>query len=167
MTQNKNNKDDADLFRATMNDVTPMSTDTAPPQTTPLKPKVRSKVRLQPEKRVFSELNHSTSDSFFAFDVDNKTKNKLLEGHYSCDATLDLHGCNISTSERLLAEFMHDCQHQQIQAAKIIHGQGHHSKQGSVLKPAVLFWLSQQQAVRAYCSAVAKDGGLGASYILL
>jgi len=99
--------------------------------------------------------------------LSKKNRKKLKNGQYSFDATLDLHGQTVAQSERLLKEFLMDCQQHQIDSAIIVHGQGHHSSHGSVLKPAVLYWLSRQEAILAYCSAQQCDGGKGATYFLL
>ncbi len=164
----KDNKIFNDLFRSSVRDVAQIQTNTV----TPYKPPTRTVVRKknQHHLRSVTELkisNIGSSDSFFAFHISKKTQKNLKAGKLHFDATLDLHGCTTIQSEQLLLQFINDCQQQQIKISLIVHGQGHHSAQGSVLKPAVLYYLARQSAVDAFCPAQPRDGGKGASYLLI
>jgi len=167
MNSNNNDNNDNHLFRAFVNDVTPLKKQTIEP--TQNKPKARVKKHVS----VISNNSNNTlnkqqdSDSFFAFHISKKARKNFKAGNVYFEATLDLHGHTVAQSERLMSQFINDCRHQKIQHAIIVHGQGHNSEYKSVLKPAVLYWLSQQEAIDAYCSAQQRDGGKGASYIML
>jgi len=165
---NNNNNENGNLFRSSVKDVNKIETDTVTPYKANLKVVVHKK--SQYNVRSPADLRKSTnnqSDAFFSFHVSKKTQKHLKSGALNYDATLDLHGCTIAESEHLLLQFINDCQHHQIKVCLIVHGQGHHSDHGSVLKPAVHHFLAQQENIDAFCPALTRDGGKGASYVLL
>ncbi len=165
---NNDNTDDEHLFRSFVNDVTPLQTQTVAHNNEKPKALVKKQPRLL-DSTISSpkSLANKSDDEYFAFHVNKKSRKNLKLGNLRFDATLDLHGHTVTQSERLLKQFIDDCQHQNIHCAIIVHGQGHHSQHGSILKPAVLYWLSCQEAVDAFCPAQSRDGGKGASYVLL
>jgi len=168
MSANNNDTDDEHLFRSFVADVTPIQTHTvAPKQTKP-------RALIKPQRNLNASIAHANKvsttiaeDSFFAFHLSKKKRKEFKAGRHYFDATLDLHGRTVNQSERLLSQFINDCLHQHISHAIIVHGQGHHSEHGSVLKPAVLYWLSCQESIVAFCPAQPHDGGYGASYVLI
>ena len=168
MTANNNDFEDEQLFRTFVSDVTPLDTQTVAPNQQKPAAKIRKKNTQEMDATgVKKSLSLNEEDSFFAFHVSKKNRKALKSGHVHFKASLDLHGQTVAQSERLLTQFIMDCLHHHIQYAIIIHGQGHHSAHGSVLKPAVLYRLSQHSHVDGYCPAQTRDGGQGASYVLL
>jgi len=167
MSANNDNSDDNALFKAFVNDIKPLKTHTV--DLTPKKPlaRVKKHINIPPPISLKNTLKSSESNEFFSFHINKKMRKNFKAGHVIFDATLDLHGHTASQSERLLAQFINDCRFQTIRYAIIVHGQGHNSAHGSILKPAVLYWLSQQDIIDAYCPAQQRDGGNGASYIML
>ena len=168
MSANNNDTDDEHLFRSFVVDVTPIQTHTVEPKHAKpraiIKPQKNHNTSINIAKKT---LNSIDGDSFFAFHLSKKKRKELKSGRVYFDATLDLHGHTVTQSEQLLSQFINDCLHQRINHAIIVHGQGHHSEHGSVLKPAVLYWLSNQDCIDAFCPAKPHDGGHGASYILI
>ena len=96
---------------------------------------------------------------------------QLRSGHYAVEAHLDLHGLNISEAKTLFEAFFKDCLRRSLGCVRIVHGRGHHSKDGQpVLKENLRRWLQSRRYSRhvvAYTSAQHHDGGCGALYILL
>src|SRR5262245_6530553 len=94
----------------------------------------------------------------------------LRSGLYSIQGQIDLHGLSQIEARQLVEGFIlnmarfHEC------CVKIIHGRGINSHDKAVLKDRLQRWLSTRRLARhvvAYASAPAKDGGVGAIYVLL
>lgn len=81
---------------------------------------------------------------------------------------LDLHGYNVVEAKSAIYEFFDECKKQHVRYVHIIHGKGYRSEQKiPVLKTHVAYWLPQHGDVLAFSSALPKDGGTGALYVLL
>jgi DNA-nicking Smr family endonuclease len=95
--------------------------------------------------------------------------NKLHKGLYSVQDCLDLHGIVVEEAETEVERFFKESLRKRYQCVKIIHGRGLRSKNGPVLKEAVIKWLlsSYRRHIVAFVSARQCDGGLGAIYVLL
>jgi DNA-nicking Smr family endonuclease len=92
----------------------------------------------------------------------------MRQGKIHIGAALDLHGMTVEKAEPELIDFLIACQQQQIRFARIIHGKGWGSQDNKpVLKGKVNHWLRQSGLVLAFCSAIIKDGGTGAVYVLI
>jgi DNA-nicking Smr family endonuclease len=93
---------------------------------------------------------------------------KLRRGHFAVDAETDLHGLNAAQAKDLLREFIADALTHHFSCVRVIHGKGRGSgPRGPVLKHLVNHWLQRSDAVLAFGSARAVDGGSGAVYVLL
>jgi len=91
-----------------------------------------------------------------------KTGNMIIEDH------LDLHGLSIPQARKLIVEFLHFSQRTGARCVKIVHGKGYKAAQHyPVIKNKVNSWLRQHPDVLAFHSAIPKDGGTGAVYVLL
>lgn len=169
MSKKNTPDDDASLFRSFVKGVTPLSSDKVAPQQKPSSTKTTKKVHLSLRHQASHQDNASYhhNDSFHSYNTPKNVIKKLKQGNFEWQATLDLHGCTIEKAERKLNEFISDCMLSHIERVIIVHGQGKHSSHGSVLKPAVLHQLSNYEAVLAYTAAQARDGGAGATYVLL
>lgn len=100
--------------------------------------------------------------------LQKKVIRKLKRGDYDFGEPLDLHGHTATEAKRMLDRFLTAALNTGQRSALIIHGKGMRSDQpGGVLKPLTANWLKQQSAVSAFCSAVPRDGGTGAVYVLL
>lgn len=96
---------------------------------------------------------------------------KLRRGGFAVQAQVDLHGLSQKEAEVQLDIFLEDCISQNLRCVRIIHGKGNNSlNQDGVLRQAVPKWLSTKRRARliiAYTTAPPRDGGIGATYVLL
>jgi DNA-nicking Smr family endonuclease len=99
----------------------------------------------------------------------NDIVERLHEGKFSVQDTLDLHGTLADEAEAKIASFLREASIKRFRCIKIIHGRGLRSRNAPVLKRAVVSWLSgrYRRKVIAFVTARQCDGGLGALYVLL
>lgn len=91
---------------------------------------------------------------------------QLKAGKLNWQAAVDLHGCTLDQAREAVLNLLDNCQKEQLQVAKIVHGKGLINGQ-AVLKSAVNGWLKQLPQVLAFSSAIPRDGGTGAVVLLL
>jgi DNA-nicking Smr family endonuclease len=94
---------------------------------------------------------------------------RLHQGNFAVQDSLDLHGMTLIQAEEALYVFLKEALQKRLFCVKVIHGRGLRSPAGPVLKEAVQKWLHGvfRKQVLAYSTAKDSDGGLGATYILL
>jgi DNA-nicking Smr family endonuclease len=93
---------------------------------------------------------------------------KLRSGGFAVAAEVDLHGLNAMEARAALREFVANALVREFTCIRVVHGKGRRSgPRGPVLKNVVNLWLRQCDAVLAFGSARANDGGHGAVYVLL
>ncbi|NOY16927.1 MAG: DNA mismatch repair protein MutS [Gammaproteobacteria bacterium] len=115
-----------------------------------------------------STLTANDELSYQGNGVQNRIMKELKRGKISVERRLDLHGQTVEQAHQSCMRFIHHCQQAQQYCLLIIHGQGYRSTGGiPVLKQHIDCWLRQHDAVLAYCSALPRDGGKGAVYVLL
>jgi DNA-nicking Smr family endonuclease len=107
-----------------------------------------------------------------ARDVAAKLLRDLRGGAHAIDARLDLHGRERAEALRELERFVASATARGARALLVIHGRGRGSDAGGpVLRPAVWEWLASAAAERAgvmaFASARPRDGGDGATVVLL
>jgi len=106
--------------------------------------------------------------SFARAGIQQKVQKKLRRGELPIEEVLDLHGYTITEAKTAIQDFLYECSRQNIRYILIIHGKGYRSEQKiPVLKTHVAYWLPQNKDVLAFSSALAKDGGTGAIYVIL
>ncbi|MDB2705046.1 Smr/MutS family protein [Pseudomonadota bacterium] len=178
MADKKDNsdEDEIDLFRAEMRDAKPLQHD----RLLHIRPKPKAKV-LEHAQNIDRSNSDPFSDMFAPEAVGNeeyleyrgpgiqhRVFSKLRSGKIHIEAELDLHGLTLAMAEPSLADFIQQCQQQQIRCVRVIHGKGWSSKDNKpVLKTKLNLWLRESEIVLAFCSATVADGGTGAVYILL
>jgi DNA-nicking Smr family endonuclease len=95
----------------------------------------------------------------------------LRRGEPPIAARLDLHGRISADAGHAVERFLAAARTRGVRAALLIHGWGHGSDAGPVLRPAVWDWLGSAAAARAgvtaFCTATRRDGGSGATVVLL
>ncbi|MFN3479156.1 MAG: Smr/MutS family protein [Thermodesulfovibrionales bacterium] len=94
---------------------------------------------------------------------------RLHRGDFSIQDYIDLHGMTLKEAEVEIAKFLRNALIKGLSCVKIIHGRGLRSPKGPVLKGAVEKWLKGRfkKYILAYVTARDKDGGLGATYVIL
>jgi DNA-nicking Smr family endonuclease len=169
-----------ELFRAEMaaDGVRPISTTPRAALDRP-KPRPVAVHRERDEASVPSELLKDTSGwdadidtgdliSFLRQGLPGDILRKLKRGHWSVQATLDLHGLTVAASRDALAEFLAFARHGGARCVRIVHGKGTRSANGiPLLRNKVRLSLSQREEVLAFCDAPPGDGGSGAVVVLL
>jgi DNA-nicking Smr family endonuclease len=93
---------------------------------------------------------------------------RLRRGAIRVEAQIDLHGLTLEQGRAQLREFLSAAVAGQRRCLRIVHGKGLRSGQrGPVLKNAVNSMLRRSGAVLAFSSAGVRDGGSGATLVLL
>ncbi|HPC66309.1 MAG TPA: Smr/MutS family protein [Syntrophorhabdaceae bacterium] len=95
---------------------------------------------------------------------------KLRNGEFSIQKTLDLHGYNKIEAQILFEEFIRDAVRSQLNCVRVIHGRGLKSPHTPILKHSLTQWIVKamnRKWVLAFASCKMCDGGPGATYILL
>lgn len=168
--------DDLDLFREATRDVKPLPAVASKPATP--KPPAQARFARADEREVLRESLLPPEDesllatgeelSFRRPHISEEILLKLRRGHFVVDAETDLHGLNAAQAKTLLREFIADAKERHLNCVRVIHGKGRRSgPRGPVLKALVNNWLQRSDAVLAFGSARAVDGGSGAVYVLL
>lgn len=93
---------------------------------------------------------------------------KLRQGKYPIDARLDLHRMTIDTAREIVFSFINDCVKYDLRTVLILPGKGDRNiEEPALLKSHLIHWLPQLPDVMAFHTALPKDGGAGAMYVLL
>lgn len=105
-------------------------------------------------------------------DVSLKVLRELRAGAHGVEARLDVHGRGRRDAVRAVETFVAGAHARGARALLVIHGRGNGSEAGGpVLRPAVWEWLASAAAERcgvmAFASAAPRDGGAGATIVLL
>jgi len=169
---------DAELFRASVSDVTPLPLPRKVEHDLPLpRPIPTQRLRDDREALVDSLSDHipwdagsETGDelSYARNGIGTQTLKKLRRGYWVVQDELDLHGLTSAEARELLVEFLNRCLRRGLRCVRIIHGKGLRSKNREpVLKRKVANWLMQRQEILAFCQARRTDGGSGAVVVLL
>jgi len=126
-------------------------------------------LRERPVGFVDAEMVEDCPDilSFSRSGLQHNVLKKLRQGKHPVEHVLDLHGLTVAEASRELLEFLGECEAVGIRHAIIIHGKGFRSREKPVIKPMVNRWLRATEKVLAFHTALPKDGGSGAVYVLL
>ena len=161
-------------FRQSMDKVKPISQDKRKPESKAPKAK-RPSQQSEPLDPIVSHpisLDYLADDAwvgaedtleFFRSGLQHREFKRLKKGQIPFTARLDLHKHTIEEAEQRVERLFQDHR-----CVLIIHGKGHYSAgKMPLLKNWLNQWLQQHPRVLAFCSAMPKDGGRGAMYILL
>jgi DNA-nicking Smr family endonuclease len=169
--------DDATLFRTAVRGTRPLR----PRAVAPLaKPKPRPRARFTRADRAavlaeslaepgpFIETQPGDELLYRQPGVSELTVRKLRRGEFRVEDALDLHGLNAAQASAQLTAFLASALVRELRCVRIIHGKGMRSgPRGPVLKQTVNTLLRRTGRVLAFASARARDGGTGATLVLL
>ena len=82
-------------------------------------------------------------------------------------AQLDLHGMRADEASTVLNDFLNRSRKRGLRKVLIIHGKGHHSKEGPILKNLVRDHLERSRYAGAFGTADRNMGGSGATWVIL
>lgn len=101
--------------------------------------------------------------------VNRQQLSELRGGHVRPEATLDLHGQTAAQAERSLRGFLSGAAEHKTRCVLVVHGRGLHSDGVAVLRDMVITELvgSLSGLVHAFSSATSRDGGAGATYVMV
>ncbi len=106
--------------------------------------------------------------SFLREGYPRDTLRKLRRGHWTVEASLDLHGMNRDEAAAAVGEFLRHCAQRGQRCVRIVHGRGLGSpNREPVLKGKLRKWLPPRGDVLAFCQAPRVHGGGGAALVLL
>lgn len=105
--------------------------------------------------------------SFQRVGLASKQFNALKMNRLKWEERLDLHGFVLQEASELLLAFIKQQALLGHRCVLIIHGKGGRYGENPVLKNHVYHWLPQLSQVLAFHSALPRDGGSGALYVLL
>ncbi len=167
-------EEDKKLLQQAMKGVVPLKvadprTHSSPSKPTPrvhsIYPEVREK-STEPTLLFYDNDEEQPETIFFARPgLQYRVQLQLRQGKMRPQVTLDLHGMRVDEARRAVAQFLERAFRQGLRHLIIIHGKGGHGN--AVLRGKVYQWLPQSPKVLAFSSAIPRDGGSGAVYILL
>lgn len=103
--------------------------------------------------------------------LDPRTFQKLKAGTLATEGHLDLHGMSLKQADDGLLFFLRESYLQGKRCVLVIPGRGLGSPNGySILRTELRTWLTREplrRIVLAFCTALPRDGGAGAIYVLL
>ncbi|MEC9252235.1 MAG: DNA endonuclease SmrA [Pseudomonadota bacterium] len=92
---------------------------------------------------------------------------RLAQGKYPIEATLDLHQRTVKEARDDVFRFIRSSSRNGLRSVVIVHGRGDKSDDPAKLKSYVAHWLVQLADVIGFHSAPRRDGGTGATFVLI
>ena len=179
MSDDSLSDEDKALFRQIMSGVKPLgkgkklasSPKTAakaarPTESEPLKTSAKTD-RIYLSDYYSEAVKAETVLTYCRHSIPKKRLDELKNGLIPWQSRLDLHGLRPEASSQALIQFILQKTALAERCLLIIHGKGSHNREAPVLKNLVKTWLPQFPQVLAFHSALARDGGTGALYVLL
>lgn len=177
MTDDSLSDEDKDLFREHMRSVKPLKEPTkktsskAPSIPKPIKKRTSTLTKPQKEYFLSDFINDTvqteTRLSYAHSSVATKQLKALRNGQIHWEAKLDLHGKHVDAARQSLCQFIETQTQNDKRCVLIVHGKGGQEGAPPVIKNLVNRWLPQIDDVVAFHSALPRDGGTGALYVLL
>jgi len=94
----------------------------------------------------------------------------LHEGRIPAQDRIDLHGLTVDEARVELEGFIRRSRQKGLKCVNVVHGRGLRSPGGPLLKKGVRQWIESgplRKMVMAYATAPAREGGPGATYLLI
>ena len=93
---------------------------------------------------------------------------KLRNGKYPQQASLNLIRQPVETCRQMLFSFILQAQQEGLRNVLVIHGKGRDdNSHANIIRSYVARWLTEFDDVQAYCAALPHHGGSGACYVAL
>ncbi|MCU7905677.1 MAG: Smr/MutS family protein [Candidatus Thiodiazotropha sp. (ex Epidulcina cf. delphinae)] len=175
MSDEQKKTDEKTIFYDALGDVKPLREKRAEPYRRRLPPRPLNLPvgdEDEQERDLYSDSDQeieTTDELYFARPgIQQRVVHDLRRGYLKIGAELDLHGLTVRHSREELSRFIKACQQRDIRCVRIIHGKGYRSEaQQPILKQKLNLWLRQGKNILAFTSATRRDGGTGATYVLL
>lgn len=173
--------DDATLFARATRGARRIESDSAAPATANTKARLdantlrrraaavaeeNSSAPISDTAALMQTVNPEEALSFARNGVQLRVLQKLKQAQPAWQAAVDLHGCTIDQAREAVLNLLREARREGLQAVKIVHGKGLQNGQ-PLIKTCVNGWLRQIPEVLAFVSALPRDGGTGAAYVLL
>ncbi|CEK09808.1 Smr/MutS family protein [Legionella hackeliae] len=113
------------------------------------------------------EVQANTLLSYSSPSIPHKRFRELKSGQIKWESRLDLHGLRPEAAKDALINYIFEQTALTHRCLLIIHGKGSYNGEPPILKNLVNHWLRQFPQVLAFYSALGRDGGSGALYVLL
>ncbi|PWY54162.1 DNA mismatch repair protein MutS [Legionella qingyii] len=169
--------EDKALFREYMRLVKPLNEKTKrvkspEPKPSIPTPKIKSPIKQAKKEYYLSDMIVDTvlSETILSYShpsISSQRFKALRNGHIPWEARLDLHGLKSENARDTLCQFIQTQAENSKRCLLIIHGKGGNLGAPPVIKNLLNRWLPQLDEVLAFHSALPKDGGSGAVYVLL
>ena len=162
--------DDAELFRASVGTVKPLTVQNrAALQKPPQLPRLRDTDSAPEVPDILSDfVAGETPEKYLENGLSVMTLRKLRRGVWPLKDSLDLHGLNTDEARKQLQTFLHESIQRRFRCVLVIHGKGLNSDGGeAVLRKLTRNWLTQHTSVLGFCDATPRLGGSGAVLVLL
>lgn len=176
MTKHKPTDEDLQYFRDTLKDVKPLKKQNYAAGAQHAAPvRIRRVVPDAAPAHIEDFLSdhlattvHADDELFFAHPgLQHKIMRDFRQGKITPAMSLDLHKMTVEQARKAVTCFLAKSIEQNLRCVHIIHGKGKVNVEAPILKNQINNWLQQHPAVLAFCSAVNRDGGVGAVYVLL
>ncbi len=122
------------------------------------------------EKAEFEIVESGERLAGVARGIDRSQLRRLRSGAFPVEVRVDLHGLAADAARQRVREVLRQASEAGSRCALVIHGRGLHSQDAPILKAALVDWLREPplgRLVMAYTSASLRQGGAGATLILL
>lgn len=166
------NLDDKNLFRDAMDDVTPLKDRASthwlksPATKTPRQPEKPAEQENFLTRGYLDIIPLNTPLEFKADGIQQGVLDKLRQGKYPLDASLNLLRQPVEACRQSLFNFMQQAQKAGLRNLLIIHGKGRNDEShANIVRSYLARWLMQFDNVQTYCVAQMQHGGAGALYV--
>ncbi len=136
----------------------------------PSKPAPRVRDESTREEPAFHIVTSGERVEGVAVGIDRAWLRRLRAGDVRVESRVDLHGLNARTAHVTVRRAPERAHADGRRCILVVHGRGVHSPEGPVLRAFLLRWLTESRVapiVMAFASARPRDGGEGATYVLL
>lgn len=100
--------------------------------------------------------------------LQNGVTDKLRNGKYPQQSSLNLIRQPVETCRQMLFSFILQAQQEGLRNVLVIHGKGRDdNSHANIVRSYVARWLTEFDDVQAYCAALPHHGGSGACYVTL